>query len=207
MMPAFASSRVVAAVFLSGLLGAAAGCNGQVVSEADGGGGSGGSTATSSSSTSSATGTGGSGDAPVECVVQPEGTGGFQEPTCADLSVLAVSNPTITDDPAEGAIGNANGQVEPGETATLRVDLSEIAGVGFNMYPGVTFTTSDVGVTVTANDWLYAIFACQVQSLAGSVAIAADVPPGTVVTIHAAVAMINSDCPDAPGIDIPITVH
>ena len=207
------SPGTVVALLLGGLLFSATGCTGQVVSESDGGGGSGGdggatSTATATS-TSTATGnggsgTGGAGGAAGECVVQPEGTGGFQVATCADLSVLSVSNAALSDTTGNG---NGNGQLEAGETAILTVDLSEIAGVGFNAYPGVTFTTTDEGASVASNDWLYAILPCMVIELTGSVTVDASVAPGTIVTIRAQAAMLNTECPDAPMIEIPITVH
>jgi hypothetical protein len=197
------SSRGIAAVFVAWALCAAAGCTGQVVTETDGGGGDGGSTATTSSSTAS--GSGGSGGAPSVCVEQPQGTGGFKEPTCADLSVLTISNPLINDNVDVG--GDGNGEVNVGETVVLWVEMTEVAGVGFNMYPGVVFSTNDPGVTVTADNWLYAILPCMEVSLAGSVTIGPDVAPGTVVTVRAQANMLGAECTDTPFVDVPITVH
>lgn len=203
------SPATLVTLLLGSLLFAATGCTGQVVRESDGGGGSGGdggatATATATATGNGGSGTGGSGGAPAECVVQPEGTGGFKEATCADLSVLSVSNAVLTDTTGNG---NGNGQLEAGETAVITVDLSEIAGVGFNWYPGVTFTTADEGASVASNDWLYAILPCTVIELTGSVTVDASVAPGTIVTIRAQAAMLNTECPDAPMLEIPITVH
>lgn len=193
------------AAFSALVLLATAACGEVVVSDSPstGAGGSTGAvvaatTVTSASSASSGNGSGGAGGS--TCVPQPEGAGGFMQPTCADLAVLAVSHPVLTD--ADG-----DGQVEVGETAVLQINLDEIAGVGFNFYPGVNFTTTTAGVTVNHNDWLYAILACQNVPVSAQIAIGSDVAPGTVVTITARVAMLNNDCPDTYAVEIPITVH
>lgn len=196
------SSRGMAAVLAAWALCAAAGCTGQVVTETDSGGGAGGSTATTSST---ASGGGGSGGAPSGCVEQPAGTGGFKETTCDDLSVLTISNPLINDN--ENVGGNGNGQVDAGEKLVLWVDMTEVAGVGFNMYPSVVFSSKDPGVTLSSDNGLYAILPCQQVSLAGHAQISLYVTPGTVLTVRAQAAMLGAECPDAPYVDIPITVH
>jgi hypothetical protein len=167
-------------------------------SRSPGGGGSTG--VVVASSAVSATGSASSGAGGGTCVPQPEGAGGFMQPTCADLAVLAVAHPVLTD--ADG-----DGQIEVGETATLQVSLDEIAGVGFSFYPGVLFETTTAGVTVSATDWFYAILPCQTDAVSAQITIGSDVPPGTLVTITARVAMLNHDCPDAYSIEIPFTVH
>ena len=154
---------------------------------------------TSTSSTSS--GDGGAGGGPSACVPNPKAPGDFQEPTCADLAVLAVSHPVLIDD-ADG-----DGQLEVGETGSLQMNLDEIAGVGFNYYPGVIFETAAAGVTMSSTGWFYAILACQSNPVIASIAVGSDVAPGTVVTITARVAMLNHDCPGAYAVEVPITVH
>ena len=201
-------SRASMAAFSTSVLLATAACSEVVVSEPGdplypGAGGSTGAVVasvavTSTSSTSS--GNGGAGGGSVACMPQPEGTGGFHEPTCADLAVLAVSHPVLDD--ADG-----DGQLEVGETGSLQVNLDEIAGSGFNYYPGVIFETAAAGVTVSSDNWFYGIFACQSNPVIASIAVGSDVTPGTVVTITARVAMLNHDCPDAYAVEVPITVH
>ncbi len=115
--------------------------------------------------------------------------------------MLAVSHPVLIND-ADG-----DGQLEVGETGSLQVNLDEIAGLGFSYYPGVIFETAAAGVTVSSNDWFYAILACQSNPVSAAIAVGGDVAPGTVVTITARVAMLNHDCPDAYAIEVPITVH
>jgi hypothetical protein len=165
-------------------------------------------TSSTSSSTSSGTtttvappdpGAGGAGGA-TQCVPKPDDGGAWHEPTCADLDVLAVEGPTLTD--ADG-----DGLVEVGESAVLEVGLRETAAVGFLAYPGVAFTTETPGVTVTSDDWRYAILACQTDRIAASIAVGKDVPPGTKVTVTARAAMLGGPCPDAPSIDVVFEVH
>ena len=160
---------------------------------------------TTSTSTSSATveppdpGAGGAGGGPA-CVPQPDDGGPWTEPTCADLSVLAVEDPSLADEDGDGL-------VEAGEAAVLEVGLRETAGVGFLAYPGVAFSTSTPGVAVTSDDWRYAILACGVDRIAAKVTVAKDVPPGTAVTITARAAMLAGPCPDAPSMDVVFEVH
>ena len=202
------SLRATSTVALSiGLLLAAAGCVEDVTitpaTEGSTGDGSGGTTVTAASTSSASGGTGGvdtgAGGSAV-CMPQPDTTGTFMEPTCADLAGLAVSNAVIAD-------AGGDGNVDAGESAVLQVNLAEIAGLGFNHYPGVAFESSSAGVTVTANDWFYAILPCQTNQVSAQLTIASDVAPGTVVMITARVAMLNNACLDAPAIVIPITVH
>jgi len=152
---------------------------------------------TSASSTSGGEGGAGAGGSEVVCVPQPEGSGGFTEPTCEDLAVLAVSHPVLDD----------AGQLEVGKTAYLHLNLEEIGGVGFNFYPGVLFETTTAGVTVSSNDWFYAILPCQIDQVIAAITVDNNVAPGTVVMITARVAMLNHDCPDAYSITIPLMVH
>jgi hypothetical protein len=176
-----------------------AACGGAVTSapEGAGGAGAGGGAATGGGSAVTGGGSAGAGGG-GECVPQPEGTGGFMEPTCQDLGLLTVTDPTVTDDGGDGL-------VEAGEGATLQVNLNEVAGVGFLWYPGVIFESDNPGVTLSGQDWLYAILACQTQPLTGHATF--DVPAGTTVTITARVAMLNQDCPDAAAIEFPVSVH
>lgn len=60
---------------------------------------------------------------------------------------------------------------------------------------------------MAANDWFYAILPCQTDLVSAQITVASDVAPGTVVTITARAAMLDHECPDAPSIVIPITVH
>lgn len=177
----------------TGAAGGSAGSNSTGGSTAVGG--SGGGTA-GAGAVGGASGAGG-----TECVPQPE----VQWPPlgqseCEHLWVLDVSNPTLSDASGDGA-------VSPGETVLIHVDLDETAGIGHSMYPGVQFTSDHPGVKVTYNDWYYAIFACQTHPASGTVEVASDVAPGTVVTITARVASLNTECPDANSIEIPITIE
>jgi hypothetical protein len=145
-------------------------------------------------------GSGGDGGASSTCSPKPEGMGGFMQPSCEDLAVLTVSDPVVTDEDGDNL-------VEAGESATLKLNLNEVAGVGFNYYPGVIFETAAPGLTVSSEDWYYAIFACQTHPVTAHIELDSDIPPGTVAVITARVAMINQDCPDAYAIDIPIKVY
>lgn len=154
-------------------------------------GGSGGSAG--SAGNAGAGGSAGAAGAPAECVVQPEEPG-FEQPTCEDLDVLTVSGLVL-----EGAF-------IPGAAATVRVNLNEVAGHGFNYYPGVKFKSDHPGVTVSEDNWFYAVLACESYEMTGSVTVADSVAPGTKVTITAQVAMLNSDCPKAHQIALLQTV-
>ena len=161
------------------------------------------SVAETSASTGGGTSSGAGGASAVAvCTPQPEGegSGGFKEPTCADLARLAVSHPVLHD-------ADSDGQLDVGETAYLQVNLDEKAGVDFLSYPGVSFESATPGVTVSTGDWLYGILACQSTQVTTSIEVGSGVTPGTVVKITARVAMLNHDCPDAYAVTIPITVH
>jgi hypothetical protein len=171
-------------------------CGGAVISETAGSAGSGGASTTGSSAISS--GNGGA-DSGAPCQEQPDDGGPFMLPTCADLAVLTLSDPLVTD-----ALGGST--IEPGETAHIHLNLNEVAGIGFSYYPGVTLDSADPRVTPNP-DWLYAIFACQTTPLNPTAAFASDIPKGTIVTLTARVGMINQPCPNTYAIKIPITVH
>ncbi len=190
-----------------GLLLLAAGCAedvaitpGHLAGTSRGGGGA----TVAATSTSSASGGTGGGDTgaggSAECVPQPDMTGTFKQPTCADLAGLAVSHAVVTD-------AGGDGDVNVGETAVIDVSLAEIAGLGFSFYPGVVFESDHAGVTVTSDDWFYAILPCQIDHVAAQLTVASDVPAGTLVKITARAAMLNDACLDAPAIVIPILVH
>ena len=190
------------AVLSIGLLLACAGCAedvaitpGNLAGTSSGSGGGTTAAATSTSSASGGTGVGGS----AACVPQPDMTGTFEQPTCADLAVLAVSNAVITD-------AGGDGNVSAGETAVIQVSLAEIAGLGI-VYPGVVFASASAGVTVTSDNWRYSIGPCEIDQMSAELTVASDVPAGTVVMITARAAMLSSECLDAPAIVIPITVH
>jgi hypothetical protein len=118
------------------------------------------------------------------------------EATCEDLWVLDVSNPTVSDQSGDGVIS-------PGETLDVRVDLNEIAGYGWNMYPGVDFKSDQPGVSVKWNDWYYAIAAC--ERIAGATAVISTTFHGTQVTITARVACNTSVRP--PTDPDPLTIQ
>jgi len=120
-------------------------------------------------------------------------------PTCADLAVLTLSEPVVTD-----ALGGST--IEPGETAHIHLNLNEVAGIGFSYYPGVILDSPDPDVTAHP-DWLYAIFACQTTPLTPTATFSANISKGTLVTLTARVGMINQDCPNTYALKIPITVH
>ena len=168
------------------------------------GGTSTGGTSTGGSSTggtsTGGTSTGGSSTGGSACVPKDPGTGGSFEYTCADLSVLTVSDPAVIDNSGDGL-------VSAGEGAMIKAMLNEVAGIGFGMYPGVYFESSDVGVTVKEDDWYYGIGACQTLPVTAHATFASNIPSGSIVTITARVGMIGQPCPDAYEIAIPITVH
>lgn len=174
-------------------------CSSEVVQQAAStSGGTGG--ADPSTSTTSGGGSGGAAGG-TPCVPEPEGSGGFAgQPTCADLSVLTVSDLVITGD-------GGDGKLSPGEGAKVTAKLNEVGGKGFNWYPGVIFTTDHPGVSVSAQDWFYAIFACQSMDVAATITVGSDVAPGTVVSLRAQVAMLNTDCPGAYAISVPIEIE
>ena len=195
---AFSPRASLAAFSTSVLLAAACG---EVVGGAPFPGTSGSTGALVASTTvTSSSGEGDAGGGAAECVPKPEGTGDSGEPTCEDLARLALSHPVLED--ADG-----DGQLSAGETGYLRVNLDEIAGVGFWWYPGVIFETAAAGVSVSSNNWLYGMVACQSSPMRASITVGDNVAPGTVVTITASVAMLHHVCPDAYAIEVPITVH
>jgi hypothetical protein len=154
--------------------------------------------------TGSSTGDGGGGSSSgsgvaAACVPQPEDPT-FMQPTCADLAVMTVSDPSVQDD-------GGDGKVSPGEGAIIHVKLSEIAGKGFMYYPGVSFTSDTVTVPDPQAAQLYGILPCQVDDLTVHVVVPESVPKGTVVHVKAQVAMLSMACPDADSIEIPITVQ
>jgi hypothetical protein len=85
--------------------------------------------------------------------------------------------------------------------------MKDISGLGFNWYPGVEFTATNPAMTLDATTWFYAILPCTELLSTAGMKVAADVPPGTMVTIHAQIAMLNQKCPDTFAVDIPVTVH
>lgn len=139
-------------------------------------------------------GTAGAACVPREPPPEPSADG------CEDLHVLTVSDPTLEDASGDGALS-------PGETATLQVNLNEVAGLGFNMYPGVAFESDHEGVNIHENDWYYAIFACQTHPASATIEVSPEVAPGTQVTLTARVAMLGQECPDTYAIEIPLTVN
>jgi len=167
--------------------GAVAVGGGTSVGGASGSGGSGGGSA----------GSGGSGGG--ECVPKGDGWNSDPNPGCDDLDVLAIESPTLVDDGGDGS-------VSPGEGFSLKVVLREVAGVGFGMYPGVKFESDQPGVSVQENDWYYGIFACASYDASAKGQVDASVKPGTVVTLTARAAMLNTDCPGAPALKIQLTV-
>jgi hypothetical protein len=114
---------------------------------------------------------------------------------CDELWVLDVSNPRI------------EGSLAPGATARLHVDLTEVGGLGWSLYPGVEFTSDHPGVKVGYDTWYYAIFACQTLPASGTLEISPELASGTRVTITARVAMLNGSCPEAASIAVPITIE
>lgn len=140
------------------------------------------------------------GSAGAECVVKGDGWGDNVNPTCSDLSVLGVSEPVVTG-------GGANGSVSAGDSFNLAVVLSEVAGEGFSVYPGVKFESDNVGVTIKENDWYYAIAACASYDASATGKVDPSVAPGTVVTLTARVAMLNNDCPSAPSLKVKLTIN
>jgi hypothetical protein len=185
------ATRLATAVLVTML----AACSGEVIQTTSGG-------SSSSSGSSSSGGAIGSGGAPsTTCVPQPEGSGGAPlQPTCADLAVMTVSSPVFVDEGGDGELG-------PGEKAVLTVKLDEVAGKGFNWYPGVLFSSDTISVEATGEAQFYAILPCQSLDASAQVSLLTKVDPGTVVHMKAQVTMLGMDCPDAPSIQIPIAIQ
>ena len=102
---------------------------------------------------------------------------------------------------------SGDGKLSPGEDASLRVNLNEVAGIGFSWYPGVKFVSDDAHVTIKENDWFYAIAGCTSYVMRATIHIAPEAKPGSIVNITAQSAMMNVDCPHAPSIVIPIMIE
>jgi hypothetical protein len=181
------------------------GSGGGTAGGAPGSSGSGGSAGTASAGApggggSAGNGGGSAGSDPGECVPQDAVMWPPLDAQCEHLWVLGVSNPKLIDQSGDGV-------VSPGESVQIHVDLNEIGGLGFNMYPGVEFTSDHPGVSVSHNDWYYAIFACQTHPTSATAVISSDVPAGTQVTVTARAAMLNEVCPDAHSIKITLTIQ
>ncbi len=136
----------------------------------------------------------------VTCIPSAGGSGGFVQPTCDDLSNLAVTDPQVVDDSGDGV-------VSAGEDATIHVVMRELGGEDFMFYPGVLFEADHASVDIGAEDWRYGIFACGADELTTHAHFGQDIAPGTVIQITARVAMLNSDCPDAPSVTIEVPVQ
>ena len=135
------------------------------------------------------------------CVVQDGGGFGTGlTPTCADLEVLTVSDPVILDK-------SGGGKLSPGEDASLRVSLNEVAGRGFSWYPGVSFVSDDASVSIKSSDWYYAIAACTRYQPTAVIHVSSDAKPGSIVHFTAQAAMMNSDCPSAPALVVSATIE
>jgi hypothetical protein len=145
-------------------------------------------------------GSGGSAGAPTRACVPEEDPPPQVEWTCEDLVVLTVSDPVVVDESGDGS-------VSPGENVVIQTKLNEVAGIGFSMYPGVYFESDNPEVTVNYVDWYYAIAGCQTLDANATASFGASLAPGTMVTITARVGMLNTDCPDAYAIEIPIQIQ
>ncbi len=113
---------------------------------------------------------------------------------------MTVSDPKLTD------AGN-DGTISPGEDFTIAVNLNEVAGLGFNFYPTVQFTSDTFGIAVSQATQFFAILACQSIEAKAKGSVMSSVPPGTKVTIQAQVAALNMTCPSTHSIQIPFTVQ
>ncbi len=134
---------------------------------------------------------GGTGGVPSSCVKQDDWT--FQEPVCADLAPLTLTDMSATD---------SNDNIfKPGEPIQVSVNLNETSGKGFSYYPGVTFTANHpsvfFGKQSEGKDWLYAIEGCGTTPLSTTIHVFGDISPGTEVEVTAQVGMINQECPGA----------
>lgn len=189
------SRSLVPAFFALALVG----CGGRAETDpAEASGGSAGSVPSGGASSGGAGGTGGA--VPEECTPKGGGEGGFQQPTCDDLSGLSVTDAVVTD-------ASGDGKLSPGEKLTIVASLNETAGEDFMWYPGVRFVSASESVTVKENDWYYGIAACQTQPVSATGEISPSAKAGTVVTVTARVGMLNEECPNAPALEIPISIE
>lgn len=193
----------------SGAVAGSGGGSGGVVST----GGSGGTTTTGGSGgvvSTGGTSSGGTGGASVggsggsagagECVPNTGGTGGSVEWTCEALDGLTVSDPTIVETDGDGV-------VSPGETVEIEVLLNETSGNDMMYYPGIEFFTDNPLAKVSANNWLYGIFACDSSELGATLTLDPSIPPGTVVNVTAYVAMLNQGCESPSSIQFAVQVE
>lgn len=183
------SSRWMTVVLVSAL----AGCGGVVVETTPEG------TSGSSSSGSSSSSSGG---VPATCEPQAQGSGGASlQPICSDLAVMNVSDPVFVDDGGDGSLS-------AGESGTITVKLNEIAGMGFNFYPSVTFTSDELTIEDTGSAQFYAILPCSSMDATARVSFLKkpSTTPST-ATVKAQVSALGLDCPAAPSISIPISVQ
>jgi hypothetical protein len=137
------------------------------------------------------------GGSTATCAVVDGGVSGM---TCADLSFLALSEPSLSVDGGDCAL-------TPGGTATLDVMLREVAGRGFDAYPGVICTSDVPGVTFSGGPDLFAILPCQMVHESCGIAVGSSVATGTVVHVVVQAAMIARSCPNAPAITVPLLVR
>ncbi len=182
--------KVLACLACVTLFGA---CSNEVVIEPENDNGAGGSGGASSAMSSGSTGGGST------CVPTDPST--MVEWTCKDLEGLVLTGPVISGD------DDGDGYLEPGESATLRITMKDISGLGFNYYPGVNFESSNPKVTTTAESWFYAILPCTEQEATTTIKVLPDVPSGTNVNIRAQVGMLNQECPDAFAVDILVPIY
>lgn len=190
------------------VLGLAA-CGGSVVETPKGEGAGGGTSTNTFSTTFSETFTtgptttvpgGGGAGGGVVCTPVQGGSGGFMQPTCDDLKVMAVTTPLFADE-------GGNGKLAFGENGKVSVKLSEIAGVGFNYYPGVRFSSDTVSIPAPDDNVFYAILPCDSYQATAQIQLLENAPSGVVTYVKAQVTMLNADCPEAPSILIPVEIE
>jgi hypothetical protein len=75
---------------------------------------------------------------------------GDEAERCDAVRQLELSNPHVVE-------GDGDGRVQPGEDFELRVTLTNPGPLGANWYPGISVLSSDPGVVVTSEGWLFAI--------------------------------------------------
>ena len=119
---------------------------------------------------------------------------------------LGVLSCTSTDDCAAGGPGDGNGQVEPGETATMVVRI-ENTGTGGATGVTATVTTATAGIAITSGSSTFGAIAPG-GSAAGAATIdysvATSVPCGTTIVFDIAIASNEGPFSDTCSVSVPV---
>jgi hypothetical protein len=123
---------------------------------------------------------------------------------CSQLDPMTLSDPRIID-------ATGDGQIAPGETATLTVRLTETSGTDFMLYPGVAVTSDNAGVTIYPSVyWYYGIWGCDSVEPEMDLSFDPSIEPGTVVVLTLRVSASypgGEACTETASIQVEFTVE